>query len=136
MKEYETVMVFRPDGSETQSTQLFSKLSSIIEKNNGKIFQQKVWGKRELAYPINKHKQGVYHYFHYASEPTVVAELERSLKLNDLSIRYLTVKMADKVDVEAKMKELSVESEEKEAPKVIAKNEVSVQESKEEVANG
>lgn len=112
MKEYETIVVMRPDGPESQTKEILDKIDGIIKSRGGTILQQKNWGKRELAYRIMKYNQGVYYYYNYAGESGVVAELERSLKLNDLPMRYLTVKIADDVDAEARMREIASMKEE------------------------
>ena len=107
MREYETIVVTRPDSAESETGALLDRVSGIIESHEGTIFQKKDWGRRTLAYPIRKHKHGNYYYYNYAAGTAVVAELERVLKLTDVSLRYLTVKMADKVDVEARKSEMA-----------------------------
>lgn len=107
MREYETIFVTRPDGNESQSTQLLERVDKIIERHEGTILQKKNWGRKELAYKVKKYNQGIYHYYNYTGDTATVADLERTLRLNDLPIKYLTVKIADKVDIEARRKELA-----------------------------
>lgn len=116
MREYETIFVVRPDGTETQTKQLLDKVNGIIERRGGTILQQKNWGKRDLAYQIKKYKQGVYFYYNYAGDSSVVSELEKNLSLLDLSLRFLTVKLSDVVDVEARKKELAEKKEDVQVP--------------------
>lgn len=106
MREYETVFVVRPDGSESQTNELLDKVNSIIERHSGTILRHRNLGKKELAYKIAKYNQGVYFYYNYAGDSTVTSDIERTLRLNDLSMRYLTVVLNDTIDVEARKKEL------------------------------
>lgn len=53
------------------------------------------WGKRRLAYPIEKHKEGYYVLMHFTAEPHVPQELERNYKIADDIIRFLTIRMDD-----------------------------------------
>ena len=107
MREYETVFVIRPDGAESQTNQLLEKVNALIGQHEGTVLQNVNMGRRDLAYAIGKYKQGNYFYYNFAGDTKLVADIERTLKLNDLSIRYLTVKLNDKIDVEARRKELA-----------------------------
>ena len=111
MREYETVFVLRPDGAETEINQLLEKLNSTIERHGGTIFQQRNWGKKELAYRVQKYKQGVYFYYNYCGESGLISDLERTLKLHELPMKYLTVKLSDDVDITARKKEIKNEEE-------------------------
>jgi len=113
MKEYETIILIRPDSAESKSASLLEKVDGIIAKHAGTILQKNDWGKKDTAYRIDKYNQAFYHYYNYASDSGAVAEIERSLKLSDLALRFLTVKLTDKVDVEARKKEISTAKETK-----------------------
>lgn len=142
MREYETVFVIRPDGSESQASQLLERLGSIIERHGGTVFQQKNWGKKELAYRVGKYNQGVYYYYDYTGDSGLVADLERTLKLHELPMKYLTVKLADEVDVEARKKELAEKKEEEASAETVSKapaetaGEASAEAADKEVADG
>jgi len=107
MREYETIVVLRPDSGETQTNQLLERVDGMIERHGGSIIQKKNWGKRELAYRVQKYNQGVYYYYNYAGEAETVSNLERALRLHEIPMKYLTVKLNDTVDVEARKKELA-----------------------------
>lgn len=116
MKEYETVFVIRPDGAESQTNQLLERVNTTIGRHNGAILQQKNWGKKDLAYRVQKYNQGVYFYYNYTGDSGLVADLERTLKLHDLPMKYLTVKIAEEVDVEARRREIAKAEEEIKTP--------------------
>jgi small subunit ribosomal protein S6 len=118
MREYETIFVTRPDISESQTTELLAKVDGIIKRHGGEILQQKNWGRRELAYRVQKQTHGVYQYYNYASDTEAVADLERTLRLNELPMKFLTVKLSDNIDVKARLKELA--DQEKAATEIAA----------------
>jgi|GEM_PF-6087367 len=107
MREYETVFLTRPDASESELADLHRRLESIITKHNGTLLFKKDWGKREMAYPIRKYRQAVYHHYDYAADTGAIRDIERSLKLSDTVIRFLTVLISNDVDVEQRKKELA-----------------------------
>lgn len=124
MREYETVFLIRPDASESQTKELLEKVDGIIGRHSGTVFQQKNWGKRELAYKVEKYHQGIYFYYDYAGDNAMVADIEHALKLHDLPMKYLTVKLNDEVDVAARKKAIEEIEEKKESTPVVAASEV------------
>ena len=107
MREYETIFVTRADESDSRANQLLERVDSIIEKHSGTLLQKKNWGRREMAYKVQKRTHGNYHYYNYVADSTAVADLERTLKLNEFAMKFLTVKLADNVDAEARKNEIS-----------------------------
>lgn len=116
MREYETIFVIRPNADEAQSNKVIDKVNSLIDQHNGTILQKNNWGKKEMAYQVEKHWQGVYYYYNYAGDSGVVKDLERSLRLSEDVLKFITVKLHDDVDVEARKREIA----DAEAPKVEA----------------
>lgn len=116
MREYETIFVTKPDGAESQANQLLEKVNGIIERHKGAVLQQLNWGKRELAYRVDKYKQGVYHYYNYCGGNDLVADIERNLRLNDIAMKFITVKISDDVDVATRKKEIAEALSSKTAP--------------------
>jgi small subunit ribosomal protein S6 len=90
MRKYEVMYIIRTDVEEEAVQSLIEKFQGIIS-NGGEITKHNVMGKRRLAYEINKHRDGIYVLVNFSSAPTVVAELERILKISDEVIRYLIV---------------------------------------------
>lgn len=107
MREYETIFVTCPDAGESQTNQLLERVDDVIKRHGGEIIQQKNWGKKDLAYRVKKYNQGIYFYYNYAGDFNTVSDLERTLRLHELPMKFLTVKLADKVDVDAKKEELA-----------------------------
>ncbi|NPA15743.1 MAG: 30S ribosomal protein S6 [Deferribacteres bacterium] len=89
---YESVVVFVPELDEKELEEQIQWVKSIIEKNGGEIVKVDNWGKRKLAYEIEKRKEGYYVLFLFRSSGDLVEELERNYRINNNVIRYLTVK--------------------------------------------
>jgi len=102
LNEYETIYVARPDLTDDVMTKLNERYEAVVTGNAGAILVSEDWGKRKLAYPINKHARGHYIYLNYCGPASLVAEVERNLGLEDQLLRFLTVKIEDDVEVESR----------------------------------
>jgi len=100
-RKYETLYILKHDSSPEKTDAARKKFQDIIEKGGGLVIQEDNWGKKKLAFDVKKYSKGVYILLTYLADPTLIAELERNLKINSEVIRYLTVLLADKVDLEA-----------------------------------
>jgi len=100
--EYETIYVVKPELPEDALTALNDKVNTIVEKNKGIMLTVDDWGKRKLAYPIQKNSKGHYVYINYLGPSALVAELERNLRIEDNLLRFLTVKLDIDVDIESR----------------------------------
>lgn len=92
MRKYETVFVLSPEISEDQVNSTVDKVKSIIEKSNGKIENVDFWGKKKLAYEINKKNEGYFILIDFCSDEDFPKELDRNFKIMDLVIRHIIVK--------------------------------------------
>ena len=97
MAFYESVVIARPELTETQVDNLINDLSDIITKDGGKVVKKEQWGLRSFAYKINKNKKGHYFMLNLDSSPTIIFEYERQMRINEDIIRFLTIKI-DKID--------------------------------------
>jgi small subunit ribosomal protein S6 len=93
MRKYETIYIVKPDLAEEDLKSLTDKVQDVIAGNNGDLKRLEDWGVRKLAYAIKKSPRGRYVYLRYDGVETLVAELERRLRLDDRILRYLTVKI-------------------------------------------
>ena len=91
MHEYETVFILDPGLDEAQVNDEVEKTSNLIAANGGTILEVQRWGRKRLAYEINKKRDGVYTMIKHESTGDTVKELERRLRLNDSVMRVLTV---------------------------------------------
>jgi small subunit ribosomal protein S6 len=91
VREYETVFIIDPSGDESQVEQEINSVKEIIAAGDGKVVEAESWGRRRLAYDIRKKKEGTYAFVRFSGEPSVLQELNRRLKLNELILRHLVV---------------------------------------------
>ena len=89
---YETMYILRPDIPEEEVDSHLKKYSEILEKAETEVLDSQMRGKRRLAYPIAKHKEGIYVQLSHNGDGQQVATLERAMRLSEDVIRYLTVK--------------------------------------------
>ena len=88
---YETVFILSTAQGEDGTTALVQKFKELIEAN-GTIDSVDEWGKRRLAYPINKEVEGYYTLINFTSAPAFTAELDRIYKITDGVLRSLIIK--------------------------------------------
>ncbi len=89
---YETMYILRPDIPEDEVENHLKKYSEVLEKAKAVIIDNQMRGKRRLAYSIGKYKEGIYVQLSHTGEGKHVEALERSMRLSEDVIRYLTVK--------------------------------------------
>ena len=89
---YETMYILRPDIPEEEVDSHLKKYNEILEKSGTEVLDSQMRGKRRLAYPIAKHKEGIYVQLSHKGDGQQVAILERTMRLSEDVIRYLTVK--------------------------------------------
>jgi small subunit ribosomal protein S6 len=89
---YETMYILRPDLGDEQTDQAIEKYQAILREQGAEELETQHRGKRRLAYEIQKHREGVYVQMNYTAAGNTVATLERSMRLSDDVIRFLTLK--------------------------------------------
>ena len=89
---YETMYILRPDIPEEEVDSHLKKYSELLEKSGTEVLDSQMRGKRRLAYPIAKHKEGIYVQLSHKGTGQQVSTLERAMRLSEDVIRYLTVK--------------------------------------------
>ncbi len=114
-REYEMVYILRPNTANDGVAEINGKVKGIIEGMGGKILKVDNWGKRRLSYEVAKERKGIYLYWRYLATAGVVEETERNLRMLDLVIRFLTVRLDESIDLEARATEIDDASYEKAA---------------------
>ena len=92
MRHYELCILVHPDQSE-QVPAMIERLKTLVAEQNGKIERVEDWGRRQLAYPIQKLHKAHYVLMNIECNGEVLAELEHGFKFNDAVLRHLTIKM-------------------------------------------
>lgn len=98
MREYETIILVKPDIGDEPLNKLAQRVKGIIDAGNGKFVALDNWGKRKLAYDIEKYPKAVYLHTHYLGASDLPKELERNLRITDDVIRYMTIVLQKDVD--------------------------------------
>lgn len=95
---YELTYILRADSTDDQQKTFLDKLKGIITAHDGEVIAVEDWGRRRLAYLINKENRGVYTYILFTGNNSLVAELERNLRINEQVLRFMSVKISDDYD--------------------------------------
>jgi small subunit ribosomal protein S6 len=97
MRKYETLLLFSPELASENLQEILENLKGVIEREQGSILTLDDWGMRDLAYMVRKQTRGHYVRLEYALPPAGVAELERIVRITDGILKFVTVKLADKI---------------------------------------
>jgi small subunit ribosomal protein S6 len=90
--EYEILLLLDPELAEEKQADVVGRLRALIEKGGGTFERHDVWGRRKLAYPIDKKEEGVYHLLSFTSSPETLDELSRVLKIDDDVMRHMATR--------------------------------------------
>jgi len=89
MRRYELMLVVRPDVPDDKSQAVIDKVTRQITTAGGQIIKVAPWGRRRLAYPIDRHREGSYHIILFQAPSDAIAELEHALLITEEVIRHL-----------------------------------------------
>jgi len=95
VREYELVMVVSPEVADEELTSTVERVQQFIQERGGEIRNVDPWGRRKLAYPIQRHQEGHYVVAQFSLDPQVIRALEGSLELAEDVIRHLVVKLEE-----------------------------------------
>jgi small subunit ribosomal protein S6 len=109
-RDYELGVILDPDVGEDQTRLLVDRVTHYVTSNDGTVVRVNAWGRRHMAYPIERHRDGLYYWFDLMLPPTAVAELERSLRVNEDVIRHLLKSRDPRVVVQARQREAEADA--------------------------
>ena len=92
-RKYELVYVVSPEASDEQVADLHTQVEAIVQRIGGQIEKTEHWGRRKLAYEIGRHKEGTYVLEAIVGGGELMKEIDRRLKVSDLVIRHLVVRV-------------------------------------------
>ncbi|MBE9125535.1 MULTISPECIES: 30S ribosomal protein S6 [unclassified Coleofasciculus] len=92
---YEMMYILRPDMGEEQVNQAIAKYRDILQEQGADQIDIQHRGKRRLAYPIDRHREGIYIQMNYKAPGSHVAIIERAMRIGEDVIRYLTLKQEE-----------------------------------------
>jgi len=97
VRPYETMVIFDPEVEESQVQEVLDRALEVVRSNGGTPGAVDRWGKRTLAYEMNKKREGYYVVAEFTAEPKASAELDRFLVLADEVMRHKIIRLPDTV---------------------------------------
>jgi small subunit ribosomal protein S6 len=93
MRRYELMLVLRPDAPEDRISAVLEKTTRHVTDAGGQIVKAAPWGRRRLAYQVDRYREGSYHIIHFDSPPEAIVDLERTLLITEEVLRHLVVRV-------------------------------------------
>lgn len=92
MNKYELAIILNSKLEDEARVEAMDKIKELIERFGGNIGEVEEWGKKRLAYEIQKMRDGFYYFIHFEAEPTAPIEIERRVRIMEPVIRFLVVR--------------------------------------------
>lgn len=92
VRRYELMLVIRPDAPDDKVAAVIDRTTRYLVAAGGQIVKVAPWGRRRLAYPIDRHREGSYHIIVFESPAEAIVELERSLQITEEVLRHLVTR--------------------------------------------
>lgn len=93
MRRYELMLVLRPDVADDKSQAIVDRTTRGIVASGGQIVKVAPWGRRRLAYPIDRHREGSYQIILFEAPPDAITELEHTLLITEEVLRHLVTRV-------------------------------------------
>ena len=97
MRIYEELFIVRPDATDEEVDPLIEQLKNVIVHAGGTVDKSEKWGVRKLAYRVEKHTEAQYILLQFTAQAETVKEVERRLRVTDLVMKYITVRIDEKL---------------------------------------
>lgn len=88
-RDYELAFILNPEVSEEETRAILARVEQIVANHDGQVVRVNQWGRRRLAYPIERHRDGFYVFIDMILTPETVTELERTLKVSEVVLRHM-----------------------------------------------
>lgn len=105
MRLYDIVVLVTPDLNDEDATKVAAEYKKVLTDGGANVVKDEPWGKRRLAFPIQRKREAHYHYWQVEAAPAAVAEAERRMGLSDQILRHLAVRVDEELKRSAKMAE-------------------------------
>jgi len=92
MRRYELMLVLRPDAPDERISAIVDRTTRQIATDGGQIIKVAPWGRRRLAYPIERYREGSYHIIVFEAPAGTIAEIERTLLITEEVLRHLMIR--------------------------------------------
>ncbi len=117
MRRYETIIIMDPDLPAEKQEPVLKRVEETIAQQGGYLALSDDWGTRKLAYAIKKKERGHYIRFDFCGTGAVVNEIERFFRIDDSILKYMTVLLDKKADIEKVKEEVAARASQAAAPK-------------------
>ena len=97
MRIYEELFIVRPDASDEEVDPVIEQVRNVVTQSGGTLDKTEKWGVRKLAYRVAKHNEGQYILLQFTAKADTVREIERRLRVSDLVLKFLTVRIDEKL---------------------------------------
>jgi small subunit ribosomal protein S6 len=97
MRIYEELFIVRPDATDEEVDPVIDQLRNVITQSGGTIDKAEKWGVRKLAYRVMKQTEGQYILLQFTANADIVKEIERRLRVSDLVMKFITVRIDEKM---------------------------------------
>ena len=92
VRRYELMLVLKPDAPDERAAAVIDRTTRYVVASGGQIVKVAPWGRRRLAYPIDRYRDGSYHIIVFEAPAETIAEMERSLHITEDVLRYLVTR--------------------------------------------
>jgi len=121
MRVYEELFIVRPNATDEEIDPLIEQLRQVVTSRGGAVEKTDKWGVRRLAYRVEKQNEGYYVLLQFSAGPDVVKEIERRLRVADMVMKFITVRIDEKMKkIEKRRKAREKRAAKKPAPQVAA----------------
>ena len=109
-REYEMIIILTPDVPANRLKEIINRIIETVEKkNDGRVLLLETWGKRKLAYPIKKRREGIYYYWRLLGHGSMISDVEKYLRMSEFVLRFFALKLEDNVDPAARPSDITPE---------------------------
>ncbi|HET9111527.1 MAG TPA: 30S ribosomal protein S6 [Ktedonobacterales bacterium] len=110
-RDYELGIVINPEVGDEQARSLVERVTQIITNNGGQVVRVNAWGRRRLAYPIQRFRDGLYFFFDLILDPLSITEIERNIRVNEDIIRHLLKVRDSRVVAQQRQRDIELDAQ-------------------------
>ncbi|HEX8997262.1 MAG TPA: 30S ribosomal protein S6 [Ktedonobacterales bacterium] len=110
-RDYELGIVINPEVGDEQARALVERVTTIINNNGGQVVRVNAWGRRRLAYPIQRFRDGLYFFYDLVLDPASIAEIERNIRVNEDIIRHLMKLRDSRVVAQQRQRDIELDAQ-------------------------
>jgi len=114
-RDYELALILNPEVSEEETRAVISRVEQIVTTHDGQVVRVNPWGRRRLAYPIERQRDGLYTFIDMILTPEAVIELDRTLQVSEVVLRHMVKRRDSKAAQKEREERDAREQQEREA---------------------